>query len=104
MITTEETERIRNLIRIIGENVIEPMALNLEAHKLVFEMYRPVNADLNAYLTAAREDPALRESVRQQYHEPLERLLESIPAVLSQTEDGPSAQWLQCKKPEDPTN
>ena len=42
MITTEETERIRNLIRIIGENVIEPMALNLEAHKLVFEMYRPV--------------------------------------------------------------
>jgi len=104
MISTEEAERIKNLIRIIGENIIEPMALSLEAHKLVFEMYRPVNADLNAYLTAAREDPALRESVRRQYHEPLERLLQSIPAVLSETEGGPSVQWLQSKKPEDPTN
>jgi len=104
MISTEETERIKNLIRIIGENIIEPMARNLEAHKTVFEMFRPVNPDLDAYLAAARKDPALLESVRQQYHEPLERLLRSIPAVLSETEGGPSAQWLQSKKPEDPTN
>jgi hypothetical protein len=78
--------------------MIEPMALDLAAHKMVINALRTQFSDLDASLAAARDNSAVRDSVRTRYHEPLERFLQSISGEFLQEE---VEKWLQAQKATD---
>jgi hypothetical protein len=102
--TATEIEHLKRIIRYIFEKKLEPMAFDLQVYKNVTNALIPTVPALGVLLDAERGSRALRESVRKQYHEALESLLQQFSESILSTEDEKLLQSLESMNPEDPTN
>jgi ribosomal 50S subunit-associated protein YjgA (DUF615 family) len=76
--TPEQVRQLGEFIRHLFETIIEPMDLELTAHRTVIAALKTKYDDLDESLALARQNPVVRESVRKRIHEPLEKLLQRL--------------------------
>lgn len=105
--TPEQVNAVKDLVRYILQEWMKPIESELAAHIAAFYMFTNAypgrSAELiSAALNDARKNPVLRETMREKYHEALERQLQQIAAVIDDPKT--TEQWLRYWDPKGPIN
>jgi hypothetical protein len=73
-LTPAQARIVVDLLRRVFQDIVSPLRLELAAHAAMLLPLKAIDSDIvDAALNSVRENPALRESMHQQYLEALEK-------------------------------